>query len=184
MKDMRIAIITLGSLGDVQPYVAIGQGLRLAGHNVSIVAHTEFESLIRGRSLDFFPVTGNPKKLLEEETGKQWLESGTNPFAFFRLFTEIGRPLMMEILTDCWSACQDAHRIFQYGIGPRPIHRKHLTAERLANAIRITVTDNNMRQRAATIGSQIRAEDGVARAVEIVDRLMTIRRSSNAQGRN
>ncbi|MEO8356692.1 MAG: glycosyltransferase [Chloroflexota bacterium] len=36
---MRIAIIALGSRGDVQPYIALGNGLKDAGHVVRLVTH-------------------------------------------------------------------------------------------------------------------------------------------------
>jgi sterol 3beta-glucosyltransferase len=59
-------------------------------------------------------------------------------------------------------------RVAELGVGPAPIPRKKLTVERLAGAIQSAVNDVGMRQRAARLGSQIRAEDGIARAVEIV----------------
>jgi sterol 3beta-glucosyltransferase len=59
-------------------------------------------------------------------------------------------------------------RIAELGVGPRPVLRKKLTVERLAEAIQMAVTDDGMRQRAADLGSRIRAEDGVGRAVEII----------------
>ncbi|MFN8595386.1 MAG: glycosyltransferase [Anaerolineae bacterium] len=59
-------------------------------------------------------------------------------------------------------------RVADLGVGPRPILRKHLTADRLAQAIQIAVSDQAMRQRAANLGAKIRAEDGIARAVEVV----------------
>jgi hypothetical protein len=58
-------------------------------------------------------------------------------------------------------------RIHALGVGPRPIPRRRLTAERLAAAIQAAVSDTGMRERAARLGRRIRAEDGVARAVEI-----------------
>jgi UDP:flavonoid glycosyltransferase YjiC (YdhE family) len=60
-------------------------------------------------------------------------------------------------------------RTFDLGVGPPPILRKDLTAERLADAIRITVTDRDMRQRAAVLGAEVRAEDGIGRAVEVFE---------------
>jgi len=39
----------------------------------------------------------------------------------------------------------------------------------LANAITQAVTDKDMQQRATLLGEKIRVEDGVARAVEIVN---------------
>jgi UDP:flavonoid glycosyltransferase YjiC (YdhE family) len=55
------------------------------------------------------------------------------------------------------------------GVGPQPIARKRLTAERLAEAIRAAVNDTGMRQKAAALGSQIQVEDGIARAVELFE---------------
>jgi UDP:flavonoid glycosyltransferase YjiC (YdhE family) len=57
-------------------------------------------------------------------------------------------------------------RVFQLGAGPRPIPAKRLSMKPLADAIRCATTDATMRSRAARLGTQIRAEDGVARAVE------------------
>lgn len=62
-------------------------------------------------------------------------------------------------------------RIAELGVGPAPISRKKLTVERLAQAIQTAVTDQTMRQRAAALGAQIRAEDGIAGAVAIVEQI-------------
>jgi UDP:flavonoid glycosyltransferase YjiC (YdhE family) len=62
-------------------------------------------------------------------------------------------------------------RVADLGVGPAPIPRKKLTAERLAEAIRTAVTDEAMRGRAAELGARIRAEDGVANAVAVVERV-------------
>jgi sterol 3beta-glucosyltransferase len=50
------------------------------------------------------------------------------------------------------------------------IPRKGLTAEKLAEAMCIAVTDERLRWGAAAIGQRIRAENGVAQAVEIFER--------------
>ena len=52
------------------------------------------------------------------------------------------------------------------GVGPAPILRTQLTAERLATALRCATSDEGMRDRVAALGRRIQAEDGVARAVE------------------
>jgi len=59
-------------------------------------------------------------------------------------------------------------RIKELGLGPDPIPQKDLTADRLAEAIRISVTDAGMRQRANSCGAAIRAENGIGSAVEII----------------
>jgi UDP:flavonoid glycosyltransferase YjiC (YdhE family) len=62
-----------------------------------------------------------------------------------------------------------AQRIEDLGVGPRPIPRSKLTAERLAEAITQAVTDPGMRQRAVELGEKVRSEDGVGNAVRIID---------------
>jgi len=66
-----------------------------------------------------------------------------------------------------------ARRVIELGVGPRPIPRRQLTVGRLAAAITNAVTDRDMRARAATLGEHIRAEDGVGRAIEIIERCTT-----------
>ena len=62
-------------------------------------------------------------------------------------------------------------RVFELGVGPEPVPRKNLTVDRFAGAIRQALTDEAMRQRAAQLGSQIRAEDGVGHAVAVVEQI-------------
>jgi sterol 3beta-glucosyltransferase len=58
--------------------------------------------------------------------------------------------------------------VYKRGVGPRPIHQKRLSAEGLAEAITRTVTDQEMRDCAATLGEKIRGEDGVGNAVRLI----------------
>jgi sterol 3beta-glucosyltransferase len=61
------------------------------------------------------------------------------------------------------------HRVYELRVGTKPIPRKRLTAENLAEAIHIAVTDPTIRKNAAHLGEIIRAEDGVARAVAVIE---------------
>lgn len=62
-----------------------------------------------------------------------------------------------------------AERMVKVGVGPKAPFFKSLTAESLAQAIRTTVQDQGMHARAAALGEKIRAENGIARAVEIIE---------------
>lgn len=62
-------------------------------------------------------------------------------------------------------------RVADLGVGPQPIPKKSLTAEKLAGAINQAVTDSQMRQRAADLGEKIRAEDGVMQATALFEKL-------------
>ena len=43
--------------------------------------------------------------------------------------------------------------------------------ENLASAVTTAVTDVEMKQRAATVGEKIRAEDGIAAAIQVIESL-------------
>lgn len=63
-----------------------------------------------------------------------------------------------------------AKRVRELGVGPEPVARSELTAQRLAEAIAQAVSDEAMRKRAAELGRQIRAEpDGVTVAVGLIE---------------
>jgi sterol 3beta-glucosyltransferase len=49
---MRIAIIAMGTRGDVQPYLALGKGLQAAGHLVRLITHENFAQLVSSYGLD------------------------------------------------------------------------------------------------------------------------------------
>ena len=61
-------------------------------------------------------------------------------------------------------------RVKALGLGPDPIPQKNLTADRLANAITLAVTDSGMKTARQFVGAAIRAEDGIGNAVKIVQR--------------
>jgi sterol 3beta-glucosyltransferase len=61
-------------------------------------------------------------------------------------------------------------RLAELGVGMPPIKPKQLTPERLAAALRTLTQDTAMRQRAAELGTLLRAEDGLAAACELAQR--------------
>jgi sterol 3beta-glucosyltransferase len=108
---MRVRMISIGAQGDVRPYVALGAGLRRAGHNVRIVAHPGFETMVRERGLEFAPVAGDPRDLADHPKLRGLLDHGRNIYRWWRTFNEVDAPLMRQRLRDCWEACSDAEVI-------------------------------------------------------------------------
>jgi sterol 3beta-glucosyltransferase len=104
-------VITIGSQGDVRPYVAFGAELRAAGHDVRILTHPAFESLVRGHGLDFAPVAGDPREMADNRELRALHDDGRNLFRWWRTFNNVDAPLMRQRLRDCWDACQDAEVI-------------------------------------------------------------------------
>jgi sterol 3beta-glucosyltransferase len=60
-------------------------------------------------------------------------------------------------------------RVFDLGVGPRPVSRSRLTVDSLTESISRSVSDRGMRDRAASLGERIRAENGIANAVAVIE---------------
>lgn len=105
---MRVRVITIGSEGDVRPYVALGAGLRAAGHDVRLVSHPGFEGLVREHGLEFAPVSGDPRELHGNSQLRALHDHGRNLYRWWRTFNDVDAPLMRRRLRDCWEACADA----------------------------------------------------------------------------
>ena len=67
---MRVAIHTLGTRGDVQPYLALALGLKAAGHEVLIAAPTQFEAFVGTRGIAFAHLPGEFLALMELARGQ------------------------------------------------------------------------------------------------------------------
>lgn len=63
-------------------------------------------------------------------------------------------------------------RVAALGAGPKPIPSAKLTAKNLAEAIEEATSDPVIRQRAADLGSRLRAEDGVGTAVTLIEKYL------------
>ena len=68
---MKIACVILGTRGDVQPMVALADGLIKRGHEVTICAPSENEELITRVNCRFIPFGPSPKKAAKEDPNKQ-----------------------------------------------------------------------------------------------------------------
>lgn len=112
---MKITIITVGSRGDVQPYLALGVGLHNAGYTVRLATHDTFKHLIISYGLDFFPVGGDIQSITQGESGKHMIEAGGNPFTALKRLGKALEPIMEETLKESWLACQDADMVIASG---------------------------------------------------------------------
>ena len=70
---MKIAIIALGSQGDVQPYIALGTGLLKAGHEVRIITHENFEKAVKAHNLEFYAMQGNVQAFMDKPKMRELL---------------------------------------------------------------------------------------------------------------
>ena len=65
-------------------------------------------------------------------------------------------------------------RVSHLGVGPRPVPYRKLNVANLAEAIRQSLEDECMQQRASAVGQYLHAEDGVSNAIRIVEKYMEV----------
>jgi len=63
---MKICILTFGTRGDVQPYIALGVGLKAAGHTVTLATLEEFNPQVFQYGLEFDRLRGDFLKAAQE----------------------------------------------------------------------------------------------------------------------
>jgi sterol 3beta-glucosyltransferase len=72
---VNVAILTLGTRGDVQPYVALGAGLKEAGHEVTLVTAKGFDELVAARGLRYVALDLDLLELARSPEGKAAMRS-------------------------------------------------------------------------------------------------------------
>jgi len=127
---MKIVILTLGSRGDVQPFVALGIGLKKAGHEVKICTSSSFEKFILENGLNYGYINDEFIKFVGSDEAKKAIESSTNIIAWMQKAIELSgkiKPLMVQTLKEEWLAAKDAEMIIYH---PKAMGGYHI-AEKL-----------------------------------------------------
>src|SRR5690349_7107878 len=91
---MRILLATLGTAGDVHPFVGIGIALKQRGHDVVLATNGHFEAGIRQAGLAFASI-GAPEEYRQAISGTGLFTSG--PAGMRRLFDRIVYPSMRPL---------------------------------------------------------------------------------------
>ena len=100
---LNIVIQVVGSRGDVQPFIALGNELMRYGHRVRLATHDIFENFVRDSGLEFYPIGGDPAALMAYMVKNP----GLIPSMESLQGGEIRRKRLMvrEMLNGCWRSC-------------------------------------------------------------------------------
>lgn len=104
---MNIVIQIVGSRGDVQPFVALGQVLKAKyGHRVRIATHPTFKQFVTENGLEFFSIGGDPAELMAFMVKNPGLMPGFDSLKA----GDVGkrRKGIYEIINGCWRSCIEA----------------------------------------------------------------------------
>lgn len=116
-ESLRITCLTIGSRGDVQPYIALCKGLLAEGHKPKIATHAEFEPWVRKHGIEFSPVDGDPAELM-----RICVENGMFTYSFLKEASVKFRGWIDELLTSAWKACQDTDILIESPSAMAGIH--------------------------------------------------------------
>ncbi|SJN46824.1 glycosyltransferase [Sphingobacterium sp. JB170] len=105
---MKIAILTLGTRGDVQPYAVLGKALKDRGHEVVLSTARNFEGLINTYELDFVPVDADFQALLNSEEGNKIRH---NPFLARKHLKKFVYPMLQDALVKFYELAKQSDKV-------------------------------------------------------------------------
>ncbi|MBA3468482.1 MAG: glycosyltransferase family 1 protein [Herpetosiphonaceae bacterium] len=88
----RIAIVASGTRGDVQPYVALGQGLKQRGYSVRVLTSANFAPFVTEAGLEFHSIGASVEERLQSAEWRKTLESNN----FLKIMAQMQREMKRE----------------------------------------------------------------------------------------
>ncbi|KFY94097.1 hypothetical protein V498_04056 [Pseudogymnoascus sp. VKM F-4517 (FW-2822)] len=101
--SLNIVIQVVGSRGDVQPFVALGNELQRSGHRVRLATHGTFKSFVTEANLEFYPIGGDPAALMAYMVKNPGLLPSMGALRSGEVQKK--RAMMEEMMEGCWNAC-------------------------------------------------------------------------------
>lgn len=103
---MRITMITVGSTGDVRPYIVLGRELRRRGHEVTIVAFSDFEESVRREGLGFRGLSGDVREFMASI-----MKPGVTGVAYLNQVRNSLKDVIAPFMRDLEAATEDSECI-------------------------------------------------------------------------
>ncbi|KAI0487705.1 sterol glucosyltransferase [Xylaria cf. heliscus] len=101
--QLNIVIQVVGSRGDVQPFIALGNELQKDGHRVRLATHNTFEKFVLDSGLEFYPIGGDPSELMAYMVKNPGLIPSMESLRAGDIQKK--RKMVAEMLDGCWQAC-------------------------------------------------------------------------------
>ncbi|WVQ77692.1 hypothetical protein IAR50_007382 [Cryptococcus sp. DSM 104548] len=117
IRPRTFTCLTIGSRGDVQPYIALGLRLKKDGHKVVIVTHGEFKNWVEGYGIEHRQAGGDPTLLMKLSQEHRMFSPG-----FFKESLGAFRQWLDDLLVDSWNACHDADVLIESPSAMAGIH--------------------------------------------------------------
>jgi sterol 3beta-glucosyltransferase len=101
---MKIALLTLGTRGDVQPFAVLGKALQESGHDVTLSTAKNFSSFVESYGLPFVPVNADFQAILNSEEGKKMM---SNPLSARKHLHRLIYPMMQDAMKTFYQVSTD-----------------------------------------------------------------------------
>ena len=111
---MRILVLTLGTRGDIQPFVALGKGLQSAGHDVTLCTSSSFAPWIEGHGLGYAHMNNDIVDLVNSDAGRESLEGSGGVLGLPKRMLEASKrfkTIFRRALAEEWEAAQGAEAL-------------------------------------------------------------------------
>lgn len=108
---LNIVIQIVGSRGDVQPFIALGNELQKSGHRVRIATHDIFKDFVTESNLEFYPIGGNPNELMAYMVKNPGLIPNMKTLRGGEVSRK--RKMIAEMLEGCWESCIRPDKVTQ-----------------------------------------------------------------------
>ncbi len=105
---MKIALLTLGTRGDVQPFAVLGKALKQRGHDVTLASAGNFASFIESYELPFVAINADFQEILNSEEGKKMM---SNPLSARKHLNRLIYPMMEDALTKFFKIATENDRV-------------------------------------------------------------------------
>ncbi|MBZ0283370.1 MAG: glycosyltransferase [Anaerolineae bacterium] len=124
-KKHHMLLVTIGSAGDVYPFLALGAQLKRRGHQVTLVTSLYFEEIVKQEGLDFIPVGTREDYLKIVQNPDLWDPQQSLKFYGTVVLGQLIRPIY-HIITDYMEKHKNALLIAQATVfAAQTAHEKH-----------------------------------------------------------
>lgn len=98
---MRFTMVSIGSTGDVRPYVLLGQELKRRGHHIRLACFAQFEKMCVDAGLEFYPLSGDIVSIMGQVMQN-------NGLTYLHHFEQALKNDLPDFIRDLRAACEGA----------------------------------------------------------------------------
>ena len=106
---MLITILTAGTRGDTQPYIALGMALKKSGQRVRIATFENYAAFVESFGLEFYPIKGDVSLVAASDSTRD-ARSADNPLKVLLSFNKL-KSLVFDLQKDFFNACSGSDAI-------------------------------------------------------------------------